>query len=1826
MNSAWAENVGTDNTTPFNTAFSTPKNIETSQMLHYEFVNYSSKEQTWCNWLLYFTGVGANEFVLRADGYWWSGSYNSGNTEGYGNYHSFVSNIDETNFKNDMDGALVSIDFYNMGYWVVIKTSATNNGRTYSEVLKLKNGANNGDGSPIQAKLSAEHSHLVITKADVTQLSFIHTDFTTLSVLDNNNYESGGGSGWTFDAKPGYYNGGNGYRTFTIKNLRNGDHVSVTFTKHDDSNASVGLDYDAIKFSTTNAKMPTGDAVTTSTVLVSDNQYYITADGNLVLNVHRNVEITDVDIFRSDVTSSVSFSEESLSTQVGASFTEPTLTVTPSTATAYYSSDNTSVAVVDEKTGEVTLVGAGNVNITATLTVNSTTETVSYSLTVTSATTSTTEYYFTGSAGNINGMFSAGTTTINNTTVNILDFTSSSAISTYPRTESHPDNRFGVDNGNAIDGSGNKWYLRNAGLYAYWNGNRDFYVLNLFNGDKVTIDYEVYDLDSTHPCGSSSLSSTNATLTSGVWQTNSSGSVEYTMTESGALKLSIGKYTYIKKVTIQHESDPSFTWSDANLATKFVTINDGKHLSYKITDMNFTEPLAVKVPASATHTVNSLDKNVAIMNPEILGDVLFVNTGSVNIQGTMQTNDDIFRKTYTVDVWADLAEYTDANNRYEVTGIGKLQEKEVTSVRGLKMNFGSDDDCTLVLYDDTYNAFVAYTINKNNGWRHRNAGDQSTIPTHGSFYKFQALTSGKLRFSGVKNGDDNTVVLMDERNMSTPVYTIADSEKGIKGTGTGYVQLTAGHTYYLFGNVPDEQHLSDHTWAAYMLTWFSFDSDFKLVNTINGVETEVNYGAAPRTNNNNITSVNNVVTIKGMNDPTITVVGCSGDISTAKPSYTVSDDNSILNVENISGSGGAIRFKIEKEGVGSDYFTLTIPYATHAWDFRTGDAEGENGQTRISLANEIKTNGTSSTLALPGITRIYRSVNKTGNTWVHLGDPLLVANGKVEGNNGFYIGKTAGLIFVTPYGANFGALETKCTWTENIYNTEGQLTGSTTHTETAYNANRGLVNVPDETEYYFGPEVTDEAEYVYMKSGTKIIFPGVRPGQFIKLYTIRLSNLGDHWTAENLVDLENKEYTSSNEIIYLGINEDRPSGDNTPYAWRGDNLKGSAMFKVPDNYDATNTDISKMPSLTVNNGWVKLMKIELLDEYKTDLYLSETNANGFFKVDHDSEFASVVVYKKNGTAIKPVRKFYEGTVGKIGATHAHTCDYEVVKDPMTLDVSVKDSITGNGPYYNDIILTFNGGSGLVKIIQREYGDDTGASERADQHIINKKETYIAVSEVNVQTYPYTWDFTNHNMYQRGSTTTTNLGNNIGTDDYGTWERGTGDNTFKLNLGASVNTAIRELNRDGQPYAQVGKPLFAQGGSLTAGASTIVGEADGLGISRPYGADRNMYSWATGANEAGKFGMRTTTFKTYDLTAKPTINGSNLSGVGTITLPQVDNGMYIFVKASAGPTSYDGLTSIWDGWNDVNVKDPFGIKGGVWLYQNRGTKSDFKLTFGSSVNIELIAVTNEVKTINELGYASESRAHAIDHTYQNTLTNRPVQAYAITTYEGEPYNYKGYPTVKKSENALTVVPANTGVVLYDANTRITDGFSSPLISPAVNNMTPTDADNTILATNYMAPNVESTVHETETELRNGVGCTKFGMTRTYYTYSTTYGDSEAKTSAEAFYRLRIMNDAAKDRIEANKAYLLIPTAKLPVALWNGGSGEGVAGQVRQGMIYLDLEELENVEATGIVRPTTENFAEVEDQYVYYSVSGTRIIGTPKTKGIYIREDGKKVCIK
>ena len=120
----------------------------------------------------------------------------------------------------------------------------------------------------------------------------------------------------------------------------------------------------------------------------------------------------------------------------------------------------------------------------------------------------------------------------------------------------------------------------------------------------------------------------------------------------------------------------------------------------------------------------------------------------------------------------------------------------------------------------------------------------------------------------------------------------------------------------------------------------------------------------------------------------------------------------------------------------------------------------------------------------------------------------------------------------------------------------------------------------------------------------------------------------------------------------------------------------------------------------------------------------------------------------------------------------------------------------------------------------------------------------------------------------------------------------------------------------------------------------------------------------------------------------------------------------------------------------------------------------------------------------------------------------------------------------------------------------------------------------------------------------------------YSTDPTQNPSEQMTAdAVGFYRMRISSTGSDNVMPANSAFLLIKN--IPTALWNGGSG------ARQGMIYLDLEELEANNATKIDDEINADCS--TDSGVYYSISGARINGKPTKKGFYIH-NGKKVSVK
>lgn len=154
------ETVGnTDNTSGWNTAFSSLYTIEKGQILHLEFENYGSKENNWNNWVLFVSNnkeIGADGyseyFVLRADNYGWGTNYTTNRLSSFYNWGTF---------KDDLDGATIhmTIEYTTLGS-ILVKAKV--NGGTYWE--NYTHPVSLSDGN-IGAFLSCDHSHYVIKKA-----------------------------------------------------------------------------------------------------------------------------------------------------------------------------------------------------------------------------------------------------------------------------------------------------------------------------------------------------------------------------------------------------------------------------------------------------------------------------------------------------------------------------------------------------------------------------------------------------------------------------------------------------------------------------------------------------------------------------------------------------------------------------------------------------------------------------------------------------------------------------------------------------------------------------------------------------------------------------------------------------------------------------------------------------------------------------------------------------------------------------------------------------------------------------------------------------------------------------------------------------------------------------------------------------------------------------------------------------------------------------------------------------------------------------------------------------------------------------------------------------------------------------------------------------------------------------------------------------------------------------------------------------------------------------------------------------------------------------
>ena len=1390
---------------------------------------------------------------------------------------------------------------------------------------------------------------------------------------------------------------------------------------------------------------------------------------------------------------------------------------------------------------------------------------------------------------------------------------------------------------------GNRWYVyhphgnesKDGGLYSYFGGYRRLSIMGLRAGQTVKIFFRNLDESNTINIRSNNVSGKNGVkdlvnqVPTGAVIANED---ELTMSNDGSLDLWVGRYIAITKVIINDGGIYFNTSGSAGVAS--YNGNTLPLFRCQLSSRNFSEP-TLTLPEGKTATYSIKDVEIpSYYSPAILRkdnnnvplhDVMMNNLGVSMITATYNDGSKDWTASYYLEIYDDVAStsITDITNgkKFTITGAGVLHNRTISSVPGVEVGFsvaenGKTHNTTVTRNESGH--YVAFT-NDDNGWWDRYPHNNYSTPTQGTFYSFKATAKGKLRFGGVKMNHTGTVYLVKISDLHEQAIVFTgdhmENESPVNGQegyldntnfqttnndaykiSTDGIVIETGVTYFLQGEANEGGN-----WAPFLLEWFSYELDTEL-------QVNKNFAVADKTGykiGDNGTYTASDITVAGANAK-IGEIKCKGNISSA----TVTIVNSHLQFSNIdfntpgentgeNNMGGAIRVKLYTSESNYIYVTLTIPYGKHVWDFRsTAEQAGATRPGAWSYSNEglctmMKGNGEDWKL-------VWKVSRNEGSNITELTDPIMAANSSIEGNNAFYMDNTAGLVFQAG-PRSFGAFDTR-----NCKN----------------------VSIADKNAFEYngeGDNKTTETNLLWMKGEATIYFPGVTANQYIKIYTYRHADgKGETYRAKNLVDLDNVAYDGTTRFIMRGMWEQRSPG------YVGDNIKGCAIFRVPSNYSAT-TDLSNIPQLTLcDDGWVKIYRIEIMDEFEPDIIMTDDNNGTFCPVDFDGIFSSVVVRKKANN-ITPTTKTYTATTGQTRCQHANTCDYEVIDyaNAVTVQRQIWNSggEANNGVNYNRLQLTFNK-AGQIRIIQRERANTAGNGASVEDpansgasaalgYVIDKNEYYINVGELTVQDYPYTWDFTNHNMYLGSSNTKTILGT-----EGSNWNAN--GNTF-----SQIATKTRAFGEDQtQQNLNVTYSCYAQGAQLANIAGIAVSETEGLGISRPT-TTKTMKYFASDANKV--FQEYSREYEGYDLTSSAiTIDGISLTGVSKITIPEVDNRMYIFVKASSEPTVKVGETTLT---KLTGNDDIFSVAEGVYLYkQTVSGNQDVEVAFANGTNVETVAVTNIEKDINALGYATESRDHAIDHTYQAKLTKHPVKAYAITTYEGTTYNYNGFTQVKKSE-PVSVVPATTGIVLYQENASA--AFKSPLFYPAVN-VVPTESDNAILGTNWMAPNVESKQHYSETickyhamagapavhQQHSGecIWCTKFIMSRYYYTYdqSTKSNGSLTEGNYEAFYRMKLGATSEANTFGANKAYLLIQT--VPDAVWKSNSNSSAPS----GIIFMDLESIgNNDETTAIERALFSE--ENSNKDIYYSLSGVRIIGTPTTKGIYIK-NGKKVSIK
>jgi len=824
----------------------------------------------------------------------------------------------------------------------------------------------------------------------------------------------------------------------------------------------------------------------------------------------------------------------------------------------------------------------------------------------------------------------------------------------------------------------------------------------------------------------------------------------------------------------------------------------------------------------------------------------------------------------------------------------------------------------------------------------------------------------------------------------------------------------------------------------------------------------------------------------------------------------------------------------------------------------------------------------------------------------------------VNGNNGFIVKETSGLIVIAD------APTCDRSVTGGVY-CDGHFSAYTGNT---YN-------------------------YVYPNIGlhrSTLIIPHLPKGAYVAVAWDRTSS-GDGSTIvmENLLDLEGK---TIDEIKYGGsVRLTGPNAGNNQgyYTFRVAN-DGNVTFTQNDKgtsrivaihvyYGDPDTNVNASDDVNYNRNAEEEFKGSGMTQ--TLMAYARANADGTADVGSGLKSLDGILTTDGKTTSQWLTNYLNFNAPN-GVAEFNMVNQDVTLHNMTMDMSQTYFDSGNGTYAVPG-LSFNGACWGKAVMSVGVRDDNG-------YLVAYRQYRFTVGVLPYMEYPKTWDFTRYfdnasiriedspvtvlpataNLNTRESLkTNTGYPENtesmavLDTSPTRTWDSG---NILKRSSG--TQTYHQYGYNEYSSYYVDDAMLVCNKGDRNANGF-IIEETRGLGFSVAPSDDSDTSKKLQWEMPTGNVGYG---------------ENSSLHFCGTLTIAGVGDdykGYYVFLRSSRVPDACsENLKSVTKG----DYKSIVSNNEGQYVFEVTSSEN-MTLTFDTETVIYGIGVTNiqkeAVHPVGSTGWATESRDIDIDHTLTGFYTRHNLRAYEVK-YDSYDMNTATVKLTEVKNTASQTYDSNTqivdhgyvakgnGIVLAEFNVAEADVYKAPLFVPAI---TTTHAA-VISNENMMRPNLVRKQFSSEEESEEDA-YTRFLLTNVHWTFTkggnlATEEADEAKiieTDAAGFYRHHVWTEsgdaenAAKNTMVPNTAYLLVKTSNLPIAVWNSSGNSGVRRQNTIGIRFDDYTSIRDLPIEGEEQQIKDGAVAIG----WYTLDGRRLSGPPTKAGIYIHHH-RKVVIK